>query len=129
MPTPQDQQTEDDVRQMMRKQEEPGLQSVDIAGKGKGVVNTKVFSKGDYVCEYAGELMSKAEGMAREKAYAEVSVVVVSYIHADNHHSTGGFSQGSRPGHVLHVLPAPQRQGLLVSEPVQRRPRRVVLCC
>ena len=69
----QDQQTEDDVRQMMRKQEEPGLQSVDIAGKGKGVINTKPFSKGDYVCEYAGELMSKAEGMAREKKYAEVS--------------------------------------------------------
>jgi hypothetical protein len=33
---------------------------------GKGLKSKRIFLKGDMVCEYAGELMSKANGVLRE---------------------------------------------------------------
>ena len=35
--------------------------------KGLGVIATKDFKKGDFVCEYAGELISGQDGIKREK--------------------------------------------------------------
>ena len=37
--------------------------------KGRGVVATKVFGKGELLCEYSGELISHAEALKRESTY------------------------------------------------------------
>jgi histone-lysine N-methyltransferase SETD8 len=37
--------------------------------KGTGVKNTKPFKRGDFVCEYAGDLISSEEAMERERQY------------------------------------------------------------
>lgn len=41
-----------------------------IEGKGRGVVTNKPFRKGDFLCEYAGELISRKEAVQREIEYA-----------------------------------------------------------
>ena len=39
-------------------------------GKGRGVVATRMIPKESFVCEYAGDLLSKLEGTQRMKGYA-----------------------------------------------------------
>jgi len=43
---------------------------VQIHGKGRGVVAKRIFYKGEYVVEYAGELVDRVEANDREAAYA-----------------------------------------------------------
>ena len=43
-------------------------QVVDIPGKGRGVTTTRPFSKNEFMCDYGGKLISKAEVHAREEA-------------------------------------------------------------
>eukprot|EP00911_Craspedida_sp_UC1_P000261 UC1_evm1s200 len=58
------------VHDMLRKGlDMPDLKVVDVPGKGKGVVGTKLFRRGDYVCEYAGDLITGKEAEEREKKY------------------------------------------------------------
>lgn len=38
-------------------------------GKGRGVFTTQPFKKGEYICEYAGELLSSKEANLRERKY------------------------------------------------------------
>lgn len=40
-------------------------------GKGRGVITTREFAKGEYVVEYIGELISQAEAKIREEEYAQ----------------------------------------------------------
>jgi len=40
-------------------------------GKGRGIVTTRHFSKGEFVVEYAGELIDMCEAKEREKTYAQ----------------------------------------------------------
>lgn len=42
---------------------EEGFEVVTFEGKGKGVVTTRCFNKGDFVVEYAGELLTYKEAM------------------------------------------------------------------
>ena len=46
-----------------------GLQMFDTGDRGRGIKTTKKFSKGDLVLEYAGEIVSEAEAVAREAEY------------------------------------------------------------
>lgn len=48
---------------------------VTVEGKGRGVVATRPFSKEDFVCEYAGELVSASEAKLREEEYCKDSTV------------------------------------------------------
>lgn len=45
----------------------PKLQLVNIPYKGRGIICTAWFVKGDYVVNYVGELVSRSEGLKREK--------------------------------------------------------------
>ena len=42
-----------------------------MEGKGRGVVSTRPFTKGELVCEYSGELIPQEEARRREDEYAE----------------------------------------------------------
>ena len=46
-----------------------GLKIFDTGDRGRGIKTTKKFSKGDLVVEYAGEILSEADAVAREAAY------------------------------------------------------------
>ena len=48
-----------------------GLEMVDdIMNKGRGVIATSEFEKDEFVVEYKGELISKAEGNRRSNKYS-----------------------------------------------------------
>ena len=44
---------------------EDGLAVIDCGKKGRGVGATKPFLKGDYVCQYFGDLISQKEALKR----------------------------------------------------------------
>ena len=48
---------------------------VEIEGKGRGVVSTCPFAKGELVCEYSRELISMREAKKREEKYGEDSSI------------------------------------------------------
>lgn len=52
--------------------------------KGRGVVATRHFKKGDYVIEYIGELISIAEANKRENLYSEAEAGCYMYYFKHN---------------------------------------------
>lgn len=42
-----------------------------FAGKGRGVITTREFTKGEFVVEYIGELIDQLTAKKREKIYAQ----------------------------------------------------------
>eukprot|EP00126_Sphaerothecum_destruens_P009052 Sdes_comp20416_c0_seq5m14466 len=48
---------------------QPNLAIVHVENKGKGVIAKRIFQKGDFVCEYGGELIDKLEAQHREEKY------------------------------------------------------------
>lgn len=47
------------------------LEIRDVPSKGKGIFATAPIAEGEYVCEYAGELIRRKEGVERERIYDE----------------------------------------------------------
>ena len=47
-----------------------GLEIRTIEGKGRGIFATRGFARGDFVCEYAGEMITYARAKEREAKYA-----------------------------------------------------------
>ena len=56
---------------MVTSHEQQGLQVVTVEGKGRGITTTIPFKKGDYICSYSGDLLSRAEGIDREQQYSD----------------------------------------------------------
>ncbi|XP_076231565.1 SET domain containing 8 isoform X2 [Calliopsis andreniformis] len=52
-------------------QVEEGLEVRHFAGKGRGVITTREFTKGEFVVEYIGELIDQVTAKKREKIYAQ----------------------------------------------------------
>lgn len=48
---------------------ETGLTLRNVSGKGLGVFPTRPFYKGEFICSYYAELLTKEEGLEREKFY------------------------------------------------------------
>ncbi|XP_033348280.1 N-lysine methyltransferase KMT5A-A isoform X1 [Bombus vosnesenskii] len=60
-----------DMENKVLYQVEEGLEVRHFAGKGRGVVTTREFMKGEFVVEYIGELIDQVTAKKREKIYAQ----------------------------------------------------------
>uniref|UniRef100_A0A1Q3EVZ3 [histone H4]-lysine(20) N-methyltransferase n=1 Tax=Culex tarsalis TaxID=7177 RepID=A0A1Q3EVZ3_CULTA len=60
-----------DLERAIHEQRESGLKVVNFEGKGRGVVTTRKFARGEFVVEYIGDLIDMAEAKLREQEYAE----------------------------------------------------------
>lgn len=61
------------------------VQVVNIEGKGRGVVATRALKRGDYVVEYAGDLLLEDEAGEREAQYEltpNVGCYMYYFLHA-----------------------------------------------
>lgn len=58
------------VEECIRTGNEEGLKVENVIGKGRGVIATKLFHRGDFVVEYSGELITTQEAKMRERVYA-----------------------------------------------------------
>ena len=56
-----------------------GLTIANFSSKGRGIVTTTTFSKGDFVVEYIGELITKKEKMARSKKYSTAESYIFDF--------------------------------------------------
>lgn len=45
------------------------MQVVDIPKKGKGVITTRSYREGEFICEYEGDLLSHKDALKREQEY------------------------------------------------------------
>eukprot|EP00049_Salpingoeca_infusionum_P020871 m.365473 g.365473 ORF g.365473 m.365473 type:complete len:302 (+) comp31519_c0_seq1:79-984(+) len=62
----------EDIIRQNGKGEEDGVTVVhDMPGKGSGVLASRDFSKGEFLCEYAGDLIDYQHALQREKEYAQ----------------------------------------------------------
>jgi histone-lysine N-methyltransferase SETD8 len=66
---------------------EDGLITVEVEGKGRGVIVARPFWNGDFICEYAGETVSGKEARKREKEYGKDDNIG-SYIYYYTYKST-----------------------------------------
>ncbi|XP_011636553.1 N-lysine methyltransferase KMT5A-B [Pogonomyrmex barbatus] len=60
-----------DLENKVLYQVEDGLEIRNFPGKGRGVITTREFAKGEFVVEYIGELISQGEAKEREEIYAQ----------------------------------------------------------
>lgn len=61
--------------EMIKNCVEDGLEVRNMADKGRGVFANKYFNKGDFVCEYAGEMISYQSAKKREEMYAQDTTI------------------------------------------------------
>lgn len=61
----------EEIADKLLSQDESGLRVVEVEGKGRGVVSTRYFSRGELICEYSGELISYEEAKTREELYSK----------------------------------------------------------
>lgn len=59
------------IHRSVRLEAEIGLEIRNIPLKGRGVFATKIFSRGDFIIEYAGDLIEINEAKMREWAYGK----------------------------------------------------------
>ncbi|XP_041441908.1 histone-lysine N-methyltransferase set-1-like isoform X1 [Xenopus laevis] len=50
------------IQSLIKTQQWPGLAIIDDPDKGQKVVTLKAFQKGDYICDYHGQVISAKEG-------------------------------------------------------------------
>ncbi|XP_053683936.1 histone-lysine N-methyltransferase PR-Set7 [Sabethes cyaneus] len=60
-----------DIEKAILEERDHGLKIAYFDGKGRGIVTTRPFMKGEFVVEYIGDLISVAEAKQREQIYAE----------------------------------------------------------
>lgn len=60
----------DKISEKLLSKNENGLKVVDMEGKGRGVMSTLRFTRGELVCEYSGELITFNEARIREERYS-----------------------------------------------------------
>uniref|UniRef100_A0A182W7Y7 [histone H4]-lysine(20) N-methyltransferase n=1 Tax=Anopheles minimus TaxID=112268 RepID=A0A182W7Y7_9DIPT len=60
-----------DIEQAIREGREEGLKIEHFEGKGRGIVTTRPFTKGEFVVEYIGDLISVSAAKQREQIYAK----------------------------------------------------------
>ena len=62
--------TEQQIHAMIREgKDDEALRVVETSGKGKGVVAERDFARGEYICEYAGVLLTETDALLREQQY------------------------------------------------------------
>ncbi|XP_041348614.1 N-lysine methyltransferase KMT5A-like [Gigantopelta aegis] len=59
-----------DLEEKILSKSEDGLKVVEIEGKGRGVISTREFKKGDFVVEYVGDLIDVDQAKKKENQYS-----------------------------------------------------------
>ncbi|XP_033329261.1 SET domain containing 8 [Megalopta genalis] len=99
-------------------QVEEGLEVRYFAGKGRGVVTTREFTKGEFVVEYIGELISQVEAKKREKIYAQdqtTGCYMYYFQHRNHQHCVDATAETDKLGRLVNH----SRNGNLVARVIE----------
>ncbi|XP_058804928.1 histone-lysine N-methyltransferase PR-Set7-like [Phymastichus coffea] len=84
---------------------EDGLQVRHFPGKGRGVVTTRNFVKGEYVVEYAGELIDLTTAKKREVKYAKdqnAGCYMYYFQHRNQQYCVDATAESSKFGRLVN---------------------------
>jgi len=107
------------------------LEVVEIAGKNRGVVPTKKISKGEFVVEYAGELIEHTTAEERENRYAmDISKGCYMYYFKTNgkHYCIDATAETGRLGRLVnHSRQHPNLTTKVIQGDSKQPPRLVLI--
>ena len=75
-------------KQYLKEERIDGLEIQNVPLKGRGIFSTRPFHKGEYVVEYAGDLITPKEAEVREKKYSKNTDKYGSYMYYFEHKGT-----------------------------------------
>ncbi|BES97344.1 Histone-lysine N-methyltransferase PR-Set7 [Nesidiocoris tenuis] len=84
---------------------EDGLEVHNFEGKGRGIVATRHFGRGDFVVEYAGELISMDEARERESIYARdqnTGCYMYYFVYRDVPYCVDATAESPRLGRLVN---------------------------
>ncbi|GBP65921.1 hypothetical protein EVAR_89414_1 [Eumeta japonica] len=93
-----------DLERAVREQREDGLEIAVFEGKGRGVIARRPFHRGQFVVEYAGELVGVAEAREREARYALTGAGCYMYYfkHNDQQYCIDATAESGRLGRLVN---------------------------
>ncbi|XP_014217201.1 histone-lysine N-methyltransferase set-1 [Copidosoma floridanum] len=115
-----------DLQNKIIKKVRDGLQIEEIKEKGRGIITTKKFSKGDFVIEYIGDLIDGATAKQREMKYAK-NKKLGCYMYYFRHKDIQWCIDATKESGELGRLINHSRKGNLISKiiDVDDKPRLV----
>jgi len=117
-----------DLEEAVLSQREEGLEVHNFEGKGRGIVATRHFSKGEFVVEYAGELIDMCEAKEREKSYAQdqnTGCYMYYFKYQNTQYCVDATAESGRLGRLVNH----SRSGNLITKTVSimNRPHLVLI--
>lgn len=97
---------------------EEGLEVRYFPGKGRGVITTREFAKGEFVVEYIGELINQGEAKEREKIYAQdqnAGCYMYYFQHRNQQYCVDATAESDKLGRLVNH----SRNGNLVARIVE----------
>ncbi|XP_077301962.1 SET domain containing 8 isoform X2 [Arctopsyche grandis] len=110
-------QKQKDLELAIQEQREDGLTVSSFEGKGRGIVASRMFRRGDYVVEYAGELVDIAEARLREAHYAQdhtAGCYMYYFRHNNQNYCIDATSESGRLGRLVNH----SRNGNLITKSI-----------
>ncbi|KAI8511796.1 N-lysine methyltransferase kmt5a [Branchiostoma belcheri] len=93
------------IEQQILGKVEEGMEVVDIEGKGRGVVATKPFGRGDFVVEYAGDLIDMKTAKGKEAKYAQdpsTGCYMYYFKYKNNTYCVDATAESGRLGRLIN---------------------------
>lgn len=117
-----------DIEKAIREQRESGLKIQHFEEKGRGIVTTRPFLKGEFVVEYIGDLITVSEAKEREQIYAEddsTGCYMYYFKHKNVQHCIDATAESGKLGRLVNH----SRNGNLMTKTVSlnNRPHLVLL--
>lgn len=93
------------VEEAIKEAREEGLEVRSIEGKGRAVFSTRLFKRGEFVCEYAGEMISYNLAKKREEMYAQdesIGCYMYFFEYKSKAYCIDATSESNRLGRLLN---------------------------
>lgn len=94
-----------DLERAIHEQRESGLKIVTFEGKGRGIVTSRKFARGEFVVEYIGDLIDMAEAKLREQEYAEddnTGCYMYYFKHQNVQHCIDATAESGKLGRLVN---------------------------
>jgi histone-lysine N-methyltransferase SETD8 len=76
-----------------------------LANKGRAVFTSRAFHRGDFICEYAGEMIPYEVAKKREEAYAQdqsIGCYMYFFEYKSKHYCIDATAESGRLGRLLN---------------------------
>lgn len=119
---------ERDIEKAIREERETGLKIAHFEGKGRGIITTRSFMKGEFVVEYIGDLITVTEAKEREQIYAEddsTGCYMYYFKHKNIQHCIDATAESGKLGRLVNH----SRNGNLITKTItlNNRPHLVLI--